>query len=249
MGLGVLVVLEAAAALSQFLAQRPFPLATVFITMMVLALMVRFHGVRWALFFLALVFLIPFGSEFPGVLAGIPFGPYQYGAVPGPWVLGTVPLFIYVAWVNISYLVLLTTTLAVGRSSIKLAPVDGLVATGWDAIVDPLAVAANYWTWEAPGVLHGVPISNFVGWFVVVTALSAALRWTSRRTLGIPTGVPRAVALLPPLILLVNTLRYAAVALHWGFLLSAALGPLIVLPLVFLALSKAWRGAGPSGAG
>jgi putative membrane protein len=45
-----------------------------------------------------------------------------------------------------------------------------------DLFIDPVAVAAGYWVWRIPGtVYYGIPLLNFVGWFVLM--LLAPLAW------------------------------------------------------------------------
>ena len=45
-----------------------------------------------------------------------------------------------------------------------------------DLFIDPVAVAAGYWVWRISGtVYYGIPLLNFVGWFVLM--LLAPLAW------------------------------------------------------------------------
>ena len=49
-------------------------------------------------------------------------------------------------------------------------------AMAWDLLVDPMFTHYGYWTWESSSSsstpnLSGVPILNFVGWFVVCFAM------------------------------------------------------------------------------
>ncbi|TLZ69322.1 MAG: carotenoid biosynthesis protein [Methanobacteriota archaeon] len=130
-----------------------------------------------------------------------------------------------------------TTTAALGRSTLWLAPVDGLVATAWDLLVDPVAVRSQFWTWISPPALYGVPISNFVGWFVVVTVLSLAARWTWSRDTRAPARMSRSVLLILPGVLLTSGLQFGILGTAYGFFVSTLLGLGIVVPIVGLA----WR--------
>jgi uncharacterized membrane protein len=52
----------------------------------------------------------------------------------------------------------------------------GIIAVGLDLFIDPLAVVAGYWVWLVPGeVYFGIPLLNFVGWFVLM--FLAPLAW------------------------------------------------------------------------
>lgn len=50
------------------------------------------------------------------------------------------------------------------------APVlTGVIAVILDLFIDPIAVATGYWTWFVKGtVYYGIPLLNFVGWFVLM---------------------------------------------------------------------------------
>jgi hypothetical protein len=71
-----------------------------------------------------------------------------------------------------------------GASAFKLAALEGAMAVGLDLVVDP-AVSGEplrMWVWRGEGMtpyrmwLLGVPVLNFVGWFVLVAATSVQLR-------------------------------------------------------------------------
>lgn len=52
----------------------------------------------------------------------------------------------------------------------------GVLAVVLDLFIDPIAVAAGYWVWFVPGtVYYGIPLLNYVGWFVLM--FLAPLAW------------------------------------------------------------------------
>ena len=236
-GFAGVAAIQITAAVVQLLTDTPVFGATVVATAFVVACMLRMHGLWGTMSFIGLVIAIPFASEFLGVTTGIPYGAYAYIETPGPYVLGLVPLFIFVAWILIAYLAMATTTAALGRSTLWLAPVDGLVATAWDLLVDPVAVRSQFWKWLSPAALYGVPISNFVGWFVVVTVLSLAARWTWSRDTRAPARMSRSVLLILPGVLLTSGLQFGILATAYGFFVSTLLG----LGIVLLVVGLAWR--------
>ncbi len=240
-GLAGVLFLEVAGVLVQVITGRPVPEVTFPATAFALACMLRDHGLRRTMAFAALVVAIPFGSEFLGVLTGYPYGPYAYAAMTGPWLFGLVPVFILVAWLNITYLSMATTTLALGRSRPWLAFVDGAVAVSWDAMVDPLAVRAGYWTWFSPGGLYGVPITNFLGWFLVVTVFSFVLRTVWARDANAPQGTSRTAAFIVPTLLLGSGAAFAALAFAAGLDLSGLIGLLVIVPTTLVAWSRVAR--------
>jgi len=53
---------------------------------------------------------------------------------------------------------------------------SGVIAVILDLFIDPVAVAAGYWVWFQPGTVYfGIPLLNFVGWFVLM--FLAPLAW------------------------------------------------------------------------
>ncbi len=236
-GFAAVVVLQLSAGAAQLVTGIPVPAATVVATAFVIACMLRVHGLWGTMAFLGLVIAIPFASEFLGVFTGVPYGSYAYLDVPGPYVLGLVPIFILIAWIHVGYLAIASTTAAFGRSSLWLAPIDGLVATAWDLLVDPVAVRSGFWTWLSPATLYGVPISNFLGWFLVVTALSLAARWTWARDARAPPDAPRVVLAILPGVLLASTLQFGILATAYGFIGSAVIG----LGVLLTTIAFGWR--------
>jgi hypothetical protein len=116
--------------------------------------------------------------EAVGVATGYPFGAYSYSDALGPKVLG-VPLVIPLAWTWMAWPAWLVAGIVVGPSAVRV-PVAGLALASWDLFLDPQMVAAGYWAWRDPrpalSGVPGIPISNYLGWLVVATALVAVLR-------------------------------------------------------------------------
>jgi putative membrane protein len=100
-----------------------------------------------------------------GVVTGIPYGFFSYtqslgakiGVVPWTVSFGWVPLVI-ASWT-------LTDRFLKNQTSIlKKAIVGSVIITIFDLVLDPGAVALNFWVWSPQGVYYNVPISNFLGW-------------------------------------------------------------------------------------
>jgi putative membrane protein len=129
-------------------------------------------GWRPALVLLGLCFAIALLFESLGVATGWVYGPYHYSAQLGPKFLGLVPYLIPLAWFMMmypSYLMArrLLPLLRLRRGAgVALAALAGLIMTGWDMTMDPLMVQSGRWVWEVNGAYFGVPIHNFIGWWV-----------------------------------------------------------------------------------
>jgi len=117
-----------------------------------------------------------------GVATGFPFGEYEYADALGPTFVG-VPLVIPLAWTWMAWPSWLAAGVLVTRPLVRV-PVAGLALASWDLFLDPQMVAEGYWHWadpspSLPGV-PGIPISNYVAWLFVATAMMAALTFAGR---------------------------------------------------------------------
>ncbi len=113
-----------------------------------------------------------------GVATGFPFGPYHYTDALGPK-LGYVPLMIGPAYLGVGYLSwVLATVLAgdvkrgAGAAQTFVTPLIGaFIMVLWDLSMDPMAsTVAQWWIWEQGGGFFGVPLQNFLGWYLTVFA-------------------------------------------------------------------------------
>ena len=84
----------------------------------------------------------------------------------------------------------------------KVPLATALIAVTADLFIDPVAVAIGYWVWNVRGeVYYGIPLLNFVGWFVLM--FLAPLAWiliAKRRHWGYAMKAAMSVAALIPLV-------------------------------------------------
>ncbi|WP_186320648.1 carotenoid biosynthesis protein [Fictibacillus phosphorivorans] len=120
-----------------------------------------------------------FGSivaESIGVKTGLIFGQYNYSDQLGLQWLG-VPIAIGFAWVMI---IAVSHAIAggivkpfKGQTAIKIplyVVTGGLIAVVMDGIIDPVAyLVKGYWFWDGSGIYYGIPLQNFVGWFLLAS--------------------------------------------------------------------------------
>ncbi len=114
--------------------------------------------------------------EFSGSRTGYPFGGYVYTERLRPQI-GHVPIAVPLAW-----LMMLPPSWAVSEAVLGTSsgPAFVLLAaaafTAWDLFLDPQMVTWGFWRWERRGGYFGVPISNYLGWFVVAALMTAVLQ-------------------------------------------------------------------------
>ncbi len=115
-----------------------------------------------------LSYIVTFALEAIGVATGKVFGAYDYGPVLGAHVL-SVPPVIGFNWVMIILAFAgAFTRLPGGRIYGPL--LAAAAATGFDWIMEPVAIGLGYWTWEG----GDIPFQNYAAWFLIALAMSAA---------------------------------------------------------------------------
>jgi putative membrane protein len=126
------------------------------------------------LVFFLITLIVSFSFENFSILTGFPFGFYHYSPSLG---MLTVPLVIIFAYFAIGYLSWVLSHVLTGQYSKKLEGkqifivpfIAAFLMVMWDLTVDPnSSTLQGMWVWTYPGAYFGVPISNFLGWFLVV---------------------------------------------------------------------------------
>jgi len=135
-------------------------------------------GWRRTLRFAAWVLALAWVAEFTSTRIGVPFGLYHYtGTTQGRELyLANVPLMDPLSFTFLAYAAFcLARLVLIGRdvSRITVAIVAGLLMMLLDVVMDPVAVRGDRWFlghifyYPEGGVYFGVPLSNFVGWWIV----------------------------------------------------------------------------------
>jgi putative membrane protein len=142
-----------------------------------------------------LLFLIPFLFELRGMNGGGPMGVrYEYAPNFNPKFLG-LPLLVWLFW-GIFIFIGFVTTNAIFQKIFKpgigffsesyffLYPLfDAMFVTSFDVFIDPFSVKLGLWKWlNFNDGYFGVPVGNFIGWFVIVFTTSLFVRLIDIRT-------------------------------------------------------------------
>jgi putative membrane protein len=151
------------------------------------------YGWRRFLIFFVLTFAISWSYETSSILTGFPFGHYYYTERLGPK-LGLVPVLIMPAYFSVGYL---SWTIAhilldrfddrLTRSELVLVPVfASFVMVMWDLCMDPArSTIGAAWIWRDGGGYFGVPLVNFLGWYLCVFTIYLAFAFYVRRSVGL----------------------------------------------------------------
>jgi putative membrane protein len=252
------------------IALRPY--VFVFLTSFVLISLVNF-GLRTTLLFGVLVYTIGLGSEYSSVHNGFPFGLYHYVQTTRGqeiWVFG-VPFFdsisyTFLAFASYTVALLLCSPLyrrgwdlrVLDTWRIRRSPRVWLMAAFFmvmvDLVVDPLSVSGERWFlgrifwYDPPGPYFGVPISNYLGWYMVAAASVAifqTLDFRLNRARDKPFGVLPAL----PSRTLLGPMLYAGIVTFGITMLFIIRAPetgwasvFIYLPLIVMAVHTLTRG-------
>jgi bisanhydrobacterioruberin hydratase len=135
--------------------------------------------INWGfLLFCVIAFGVGFSTEWIGINTGILFGDYTYGAVLGPGWQG-VPFIIGIQWMVVVYcagisMAMLhqkllqnqpgeTETALKWWMGISMVADSALIALIFDWILEPVAMALGYWTWNG----GEIPWLNYATWWGV----------------------------------------------------------------------------------
>jgi putative membrane protein len=144
------------------------------LTLLISCTLMLLNHWHWSVLF-ALVLLVTwsvgYGIEVAGVHTGMIFGEYAYGATLG-WKWLDVPLMIGVNWLLLVY----STGVVVGRLRMPRLVRAGIAAalmTLLDLLIEPVAIAYDFWHWK-----DGVPpLQNYIAWLVVAFSLAALFQY------------------------------------------------------------------------
>lgn len=117
------------------------------------------------LIFFASVIVATIAIEAIGVQTGQLFGEYIYGSSIPVKVFDT-PILIGFNWLMLTYgsVFILRTRKALR----KFLPIlTGVLMTGFDYIMEPVAMKTDMWTWA----FNEIPYQNYIMWFVVATVI------------------------------------------------------------------------------
>jgi putative membrane protein len=111
-----------------------------------------------------------------GTATGIPFGRYAYTSALQPQV-AHVPAIVPLAWFALGLPAREAAHATLGERSTPATRIalGSAALTAWDLFLDPQMVGEGYWKWAKRGVYRGIPLSNYVGWFITGLAVMALL--------------------------------------------------------------------------
>jgi putative membrane protein len=126
--------------------------------------------------FFTVTFLVSWSAEAASIATGFPFGHFYYTELLGPKI-GPVPMAVMPAYFAAGYLAWTMGTVFLGelgtgieRRNLFLVPfIASFLMVMWDFCLDPIGSTIDgAWLWEDGGAYYGVPIANYLGWYLTV---------------------------------------------------------------------------------
>ncbi len=179
--LWALIALYAAARFLQVFPSKVPMLAVVALHVLPPAVFALIHGAilyrtRGILTFVVLCLVTGNIFENLSILTGFPFGHYYFTDLMGPK-LFLVPILLGLAYVGMAYLSWTLSSLILGGMRSPLAGshvvtlplIASFIMVAWDLSMDPVwSTILHGWIWLRGGAYFGVPVTNFLGWYLTV---------------------------------------------------------------------------------
>lgn len=203
------------------------------------------------LLFILLAACVGFVFEVYGVIYGTFFGGHYiyHESALGPMALG-VPLLVPMYWAVFTYAGYSLSNSFLAwidkhkparkRGNAILLPLlvlmDGWFVVAIDIFLDPLAVEAGYWKWIEGGPYFGVPIGNFVGWFVISLLVTGMYRVFEYFRPQKSLSMPASISLIPVFCYGLLCAVLCCYAINMRMPELAGIGCLAMMPAVLISL-------------
>ncbi len=187
-----------------------------------LTIFVIFHGTyryRWEsmIVFITLAFIISWGMETLSIKTGVPFGNYYYtnllGAKAGvvPWGIMLAYFFTgYISW-TMSTIFFREHGTGISKKRIIFIPLlASLIMIIWNISFEPvMSTIEGNWVWVNGGRFFGVPLTNFLGWYITSYLIFQIFALFNYKTKGNELFTPKKLYwLLVPIVFTVQGLEY-----------------------------------------
>jgi putative membrane protein len=224
-------------------------------------------GVKRTLSFSVAGYLIAWLSEFSSIHTGFPYGLYYYIDATKDrelWVAG-VPFMDSLSYVFLAYasyamaLFVMSRVYILETRRIRSALKTRVLATVFfvylDILIDPVALRGSKWFlgqiygYPAEGAYFGVPISNFLGWFLVGYVLVFVLQKIdsvmARRKVRDNIGYRYAWRYMPGPLLYVSVVLFALIVAfaigEWSIGWTGVF--ITLLPVLLISYTSSWKRA------
>lgn len=174
-----------------------------------------------------------------GTATGVPFGRYEYSPALRPQV-GRVPALVPLAWFAMAVPAREVAHAVAGARSTAVTRVfvGAAALTAWDLFLDPQMVGEGYWVWARRGRYRGIPLGNYLGWFVTGLAVMGILERALPTSDSSHDSSRRADASLVATYGFVGVMETVGFARYFRDPVVATIGGIGMLPLAAAAIVR-----------
>lgn len=182
-GIAVLVILYLVGVLGFTSAYREQFILLTPVNLLTSMMIILYYHQHWSKNFIGVLLFCYFTGfilEYIGVETGLLFGEYSYGRTLGPKLHGT-PFAIGLNWAMLVYCTssLLNKIIEKSHFLIK-AFVGASIMVALDFLIEPVAIANDFWTWAGADI----PIQNYIAWWVISFVLIAIFVYSFPKTIN-----------------------------------------------------------------
>lgn len=209
------------------------------------------------IFFFFLSFFVSFIAEILGITYGTLFGShYIYAGQTFDIMLLNIPVLVPIYWTIFIY-----TSYAITNSFLfwlnkkipckrhkdiirlpSLIIIDGILVVIIDLLMDPIAVKFGYWIWLQQGFYFGIPLGNFLGWFLTAVAVVSIFRIFEYYMPWRNNALDASTNLVPIFGYGMLFVFFSILAFHFHIYALIFIGFFLIVPIIaanlFLAASK-----------
>lgn len=151
------------------------------------------YGWKGVLILMGFSLVVSFALENASIASGFPFGHYHY-TLDGPQI-GRAPIIVGPLYFAMGYLSWTVANAALNRADSRLSGMFDRIAlpiaasfamVQWDVVMDPTqSTLMKGWIWHDGGGYFGVPLTNYLGWFLTVWLFYQAFAIVLGKKMGI----------------------------------------------------------------
>ncbi|MFN0139042.1 MAG: isopentenyl-diphosphate Delta-isomerase, partial [Pyrinomonadaceae bacterium] len=117
--------------------------------------------------------------ETSAIITGFPYGHFGYSELLGYKLFGYAPWTIFLAWTPLVIAAYAIAARLFDHAVVRIVSTAAFLVV-FDLVLDPGAVKLGFWRYEGGGEFYGVPLSNFIGWFISGAIAAIVLEIFSR---------------------------------------------------------------------
>jgi bisanhydrobacterioruberin hydratase len=181
----------------------------------------RWLGLKKSLTLLIVLSIYALGIETLAIITGLPYSSFHYTDLIGFKIGGYTPYTVPFAYVPVflGCIYLASTRIS---DKLKIIIFSTFLVLITDFMLDPAAVALQFWIYEKPGIFYGVPLMNFLGW--ILTGFLASLITITILKKDIDKPKPRAMVSSLFLILIF----WSSICLFLGLIIPGIIGFILI---------------------